>query len=376
MIHFDVVHLSFWNSLNLKVFASNDRPELSPSLLGVCRLDMDPSVIRVSNQHFSVSVMKDNMLSFIGVVYAHTNYAVRRSLWLNLQEDMVNHQGPWCLIGDFNAVLGAYECRGPSLPNRISCTEFNSFLDDNLLINIPTIGATFTWTNRRLGAANTERRLDRAICNEEWINNWSQVSCCSLPRLASDHHPLLLNLASDIPPRPSSFRFHKMWLQNEDCKRVVSHIWHTRITGCPMYILTQKIIILKNELKHWNKTVFGNIHHKVILAKNNVEQIQNCIRDSDPSNHLYHQEDLAQSELLKALQIEEIFWKEKARINWHNFGDRNTAYFHKIAKIKLVTKAMSLIKSGDVLLTEQDAIASHALDYYTNLFATPNFVTS
>ncbi|XP_019432511.1 PREDICTED: uncharacterized protein LOC109339510 [Lupinus angustifolius] len=288
---------------------------------------------------------------------------------------MVNHQGPWCLIGDFNAVMGAYECRGPSLPNRTSCNEFKSFFDENLLINIPTIGAIYTWTNRRLGAANTERRLDRAICNDDWINNWSQVSCCSLPRLASDHHPLLLNLANDTSIRPSSFRFHKIWLQNEDCKRLVSHSWHTRVFGCPMYILAQKLTILKHELKYWNKTVFGNIHHKVILAKNNVEHIQNCIRDSDPSTHLYHQEDLAQSNLLKALIIEEIFWKEKARINWHIYGDKNTAYFHKMAKIKHVTKAMSLIKSGDVLLTDHDVIASHVLDYYTNIFASPNFVT-
>ncbi|XP_019455087.1 PREDICTED: uncharacterized protein LOC109356210 [Lupinus angustifolius] len=272
--------------------------------------------------------------------------------------------------------MGAYECRGPSLPNRTSCNEFKSFFEENLLINIPTIGANFTWTNRRLRAANTERRLDRAICNEDWINNLSQVSCCYLPRLASDHHPLMLNLSNVNSFRPSSFRFHKMWLQNKDYKRLVSHTWHSRVLGCHMYILSQKLTILKQELKYWNKTVFGNIHHKVILAKNNVEHIQNCIRDSDPSTDLYQQEDLAQSELLKALVIEEIFWKEKARINWHNYGDKNTAYFHKMAKIKHVTKAMSLIKSGDELLTNHDAKASHVLDYYTNLFASPNFVTS
>ncbi|XP_019451901.1 PREDICTED: uncharacterized protein LOC109354000 [Lupinus angustifolius] len=342
MIHIDVVDLSFWNSINLKIFAANERLRLSPSLWGLCRLDMDPTVLRVSTQHFSISVMKDN--------------------------------------------------RGSSLPNITSCNEIKSFFDENLLINIPTIGTIYTWTNRRLGAANTERRLDRAICNDDWINNWSQVcccslprlasnnwsqvSCCSLPRLASVHHPLLLNLGNDNSIRPSSFRFHKIWLQNEDCKRLVSHSWHTRVFGCPMYILAQKLTILKHELKYWNKTVFGNIHHKVILAKNNVEHIQNCIRDSDPSTHLYQQEDLAQSELLKALIIEEIFWKEKARINWHNYGDRNITYFHKMAKIKHVTKAMSLIKSGDVLLTDHDAIGSHVLDYYTNLFASPNFVTS
>ncbi|XP_019465442.1 PREDICTED: uncharacterized protein LOC109363643 [Lupinus angustifolius] len=143
-----------------------------------------------------------------------------------------------------------------------------------------------------------------------------------------------------------------------------------------MYVLAQNLKILKKELRSWNKTVFGNIHHNVTLAKNNVEAIQNCIRDSGPSQDLYQQDELTQSELLKAMAIEEIFWKENARINWHIHGDKNTAYFHKIAKIKHVTKVMTMLKSGEELLTDHDAITSHVLDYYTNLFASPNLVSS
>ncbi|XP_019435980.1 PREDICTED: uncharacterized protein LOC109342436 [Lupinus angustifolius] len=74
--------------------------------------------------------------------------------------------------------------------------------------------------------------------------------------------------------------------------------------------------------------------------------------------------------------IEEIFWKEKARINWYNHGDRNTAYFHIITNIKHVTKAMSLFKSREELLTDYDVIAFHVLDYYTTLFASPNLFSS
>ncbi|XP_019425141.1 PREDICTED: uncharacterized protein LOC109334024 [Lupinus angustifolius] len=61
----------------------------------------------------------------------------------------------------------------------------------------------------------------------------------------------------------------------------------------------------------------------------NVENIQKCISDLGAEDSLLEQKDIAQSELAKALIAEEILWKEKARLNWHLYGDRNTSFFHK-----------------------------------------------
>lgn len=83
----------------------------------------------------------------------------------------------------FNAVLGAHEHRGKGSPCRISCEDFNSWTNGNRLIHIPTRGSDFTWSNGRIGRFYTKRRLDRSICNEDWINCWSSVDCLivSLP---------------------------------------------------------------------------------------------------------------------------------------------------------------------------------------------------
>ncbi|XP_019433790.1 PREDICTED: uncharacterized protein LOC109340533 [Lupinus angustifolius] len=242
-----------------------------------------------------------------------------RSLWKDVQKLISDFPRPWCCIGDFNVVLGANECRSSRLPARIPCTEFQAFIDQDGL-NSP--GPT-----------------------EELVQ-----------------------------PRQSSFKFHKMWLLDSDCRRLVAEVWRIQVLGCPMYVLSQKLRNLKNELKIWNKNVFGNIDQRVNSAKANVDAIQNSINDHGPDSNLLEQENLAQSELLIALEVEEAFWMEKAKINWHSMGDRNTSFFHRMTNIRNGTKSLSMLKYGNSTLTSKEDIENHVLDYNTNLFASPNIV--
>ncbi|XP_019447356.1 PREDICTED: uncharacterized protein LOC109350589 [Lupinus angustifolius] len=308
-----VIKTSFWSALNLKLFVVNNRGNHIPSLWGLCSPGLDPSILTISNQHISISLSVENKNLNVCVVYAHINHVNRRSLWLDIQVDLLATQGPWCCIGDFNATLGADECRSATLPSRVSKNEFLSFINSSSLLNVSTLGAQFTWTNKRRGNALFENKLDRSLCNGDWMKLWSQVSCGTLPRIASDHHPLLFSSASTTTPRICSFKFQKMWLQNIDCKRSIKESWQTEVIGCPMFILSQKLKRLKKELKHWNYNVFGNIHQMVKMATANLDTIQSSINDLGADEALLDQEALAQNELLKALNVEEVYWKDKAR---------------------------------------------------------------
>lgn len=120
----------------------------------------------------------------------------------------------------------------------------------------------------------TEKRLDRVICNEAWMDFWNVSSCYTLVRSQSDHFPLLLSSSKAIQTFPSSFKFHKMWISHPDCERLVKEVWNKSVFGCPMIVLALKLKSLKGELKVWNKSVFGNIHLRVQSAMDVVEDIQ------------------------------------------------------------------------------------------------------
>jgi hypothetical protein len=159
-----------------------------------------------------------------------------------------------------------------------------------------------------------------------------------------------------------------MWTGHPDCVNVVQECWNINIVGCPMYVLNEKLKLLKLKLKSWNKTVFGNIHEIVKEAKTKVDSIQVQIDSNGPNDDMLDQERLALVNLENALFMEELFWHEKAKVQWHCDGDRNTAYFHKIAKIKRACNQITSIRNGEISLNRPDDVNAHIVNHFTSLF--------
>ncbi|XP_024630529.1 uncharacterized protein [Medicago truncatula] len=165
-----------------------------------------------------------------------------------------------------------------------------------------------------------------------------------------------------------------MWSMHENCKEFISDSWQTRVVGCPMYILTKKLKLLKDRLKSWNVNVFGNVHQYVKQAEQNLHAIQNQIQLTNPSDNLLNQEKMARCELNTALARQECFWLEKARLSWHLEGDRNTSFFHRISKIKCKTKLINTLRVEENIISDPQEISNHVVNYFMNLFGTNPFL--
>ncbi|XP_058770393.1 uncharacterized protein LOC131644024 [Vicia villosa] len=354
--------------LGLKLFAVNERDGLDPNLWCCCRLDIEPQIVAIDNQQVSFLIKNQDNTFGISAVYASTNLVMRRSLWQNLSLLYNQFKIPWAAIGDFNCTLGAHEHKGSITPARPPIEDFNNWTDQNSLVHLPTAGAFFTWKNGRKGNLHIERRLDRTICNHSWLDYWSNNSCRTLPRNKSDHFPIIFEFVLREDKVASSFKFLQTWASDPRCEEVIYVVWKTRVVGCPMFILQRKLQILKSRLKEWNKSTFGNINDNVKKAEDGLNLIQAKILENGPSDALDTIERGAQAELDIALQREEIFWKEKAHVKWKVDGDRNTRFFHRIAKIRQSTKKISCLRVDGYLITDRDRIAEHVVSYYTNLF--------
>jgi hypothetical protein len=213
-------------NLDLKLFAVNNRNNNTPNLWCICKTSITPTILQSSDQHVSFTFSHNHCVFGVSAIYASTSYLHRRVLWNQLSNLHNLHSIPWCCIGDFNAICGAHEHRGATSPASLPMNEVVNWSDASNMLHLPTRGALFTWSNNRGGIRHTERRLDRALCNQAWLDACSSLSVSSLIKVNSDHFPILLDCKFDEIKIPSQFKFLKMWSINDTCKEVIESCWN------------------------------------------------------------------------------------------------------------------------------------------------------
>ena len=66
-------------------------------------------------------------------------------------------------------------------------------------------------------------------------------------------------------------------------------------------------------------------------------------------------------------------WYQRSRLNWFQGGDQNTAYFHSKATNRFQKNNIDgLLYQNDVWKEDLRDIENIVLDYYSNLFKSPN----
>lgn len=144
-----------------------------------------------------------------------------------------------------------------------------------------------------------------------------------LPRLHSDHNPLLISLESNMVPslqhRP--FQFQAMWLLNDQFQPWVESFWTSSTDPLP-----DKLQELQLHLKN-NAVVFANIFQRKRCLFNRLADFYRAltIRFNPFLHNLEHS---LRHEYIKILDQEELLWKQKSRNSRFKDGDRNTEFFH------------------------------------------------
>ncbi|KAK9267160.1 hypothetical protein L1049_009580 [Liquidambar formosana] len=312
-------------------------------------------------------------MTYISLSYASTTYIKRRDLWAELISMQSQFSGPWMAIEDFNAVSGAHEKRGCALPKRSSCDEFQAMTDACGFIHLHSKGAQFTWA-RGLNSS-LEMRLDRGMCNPSWLDNWPNSHCLALPTSCSDYNPLLFiaEMISSSGPKP--LRFINAWTTHANFKYVVQDCWNScNPIGYPMFVIRARLKALKICLKEWNKNFFEDVDDRAKAAVSSLSEIQNYIDTMGATDDLLIKEMESKSELFEALRIQEIFWSEKSRLRWVADGDRNSYFFHNVAKIRSTRQKIHSMRKGDVILQDPHDVQQHIIDYFQSLYTSSNEV--
>ncbi|CAH9115467.1 unnamed protein product [Cuscuta epithymum] len=199
-------------------------------------------------------------------VYGLHTRADRARLWAGLARVAKRDRGAWVLGGDFNVVSSISEYKGPSTPPLNDILDFQDCIDGCDLLQLPALGSVFTWSGMR-SSGRVWEKLDMFLANQEFVDKFETVKIQHWSKTPSDHCPLILMCDSALTQGPRQFRFQNMWLLNEEFLKFVRNKWVRYPTVGGMWGFSEKLKMVKADLKKWNKDVCGNIFGDTVNDK-------------------------------------------------------------------------------------------------------------
>ena len=313
---------------------------------------------------------KEKNVSFLSsFVYAYNNACDRIPLW-NYLLSASSTILPWIVLGDFNCIVDLLEVDGGREHWTPEMETFRECLLDSRLSTLSTVGHRFTWCNNR-GDTRVYKRLDRALVNSSWLLTHPNSQCHVLNRGIMDHCPLKIHAPMEIDKVHKNFQFFNYMFQLDGFKDAVLTAWSQPLFGDPLAVLGRKLKLVKQNLVKLNK-IHGDVREKTVNARATLAAIQDALLISPRDPVLLRDELQGGEALLKALNHEEVFYKQKSRVSWLSLGDNNNSFFFNQTKQNWNHNKILAIKdaNGQTVLGHK-LVASVAVDFFKNSLGSP-----
>ncbi|XP_019150943.1 PREDICTED: uncharacterized protein LOC109147742 [Ipomoea nil] len=298
-----------------------------------------------SSNHIDTTISLDvdaPMWHFTGY-YGFSDTGRRREAWQMLRRLAGESLLPWVIMGDYNDLLHQSDKRGraPHPPWQIN--GFRDAVADCGLLEMPFDGVQFTWTRSRGLLNMVEEKLDRIFVTPTWQEMFDGATATSLVCPYSDHLPLLLTPVVAVQTtRRRRFLFDNMWLREHRCREIVAKSWE----GSRGRDVMTKLQWCGRDIWRWGKN----------YNKDFLRRIENCKATMDALRERYDNEGLmryarAENELLRLLEQQHLFWKQRAKEHWRR---RN--------KVKRLKDGTGNWVEGE------EAVGGVMLEYFQTLF--------
>ncbi|KAJ0846473.1 putative Endonuclease/exonuclease/phosphatase superfamily [Helianthus annuus] len=255
-------------------------------------------------------------------IYGPQGVNEKRILWDNIQQLVEVGSGFWVVAGHYN-VVRSQEDRRNTVFDPSSSRDFNRFIEESGLHEFNLTGNRFTYFS-----GNKMSRIDHILVCWNLFNEWPSKEYRALPRLRSDHCPLILKTESrNFGPKP--FRFFNSWLQRTDFEKVVTSAIEDFVgSGPPDLCLMRKFKFLRQRINRWKDNKYKMEQEEQLVLQADLTALEETLMERD----LVEAEQWAWEEIKKRLyEIDEYKFKDlqhKARNNWAKYGDDNTSFFH------------------------------------------------
>lgn len=232
-------------------------------------------VLQTSDQMVcaKVQIVASSKFFYLSIVYGSNSFVERRRLWAEMRVfNSVCGDSPWIMVGDYNIVRARAERLEEFDSNAVG--DFNNCLEDLEMEDLPTKGFWFSWSNKRGGLGDNKSKLDRALINPSWLDEFPNAEAVLLAPGVSDHCSLIVTIMPELRCK-KPFKFFNFWMKQSSFKDSLAQSWAEPVEGSSMMLrFSLKLRRLKFVLKDLNLRCFSNICSRVAQAREELSQVQ------------------------------------------------------------------------------------------------------
>ena len=160
-----------------------------------------------------------------------------------------------------------------------------------------------------------------------------------------------------------------MWLKEEGFVDRVNSWWSSyEFSGTPSFVLACKLKALKEDLKHWNKVTFGDVHDKKNRQLRDILDLD--VREgrgglSTEENNL---REVLKDEVVQLAHMEETSWRQKSHALWLKEGNKNISFFHRMANLNKRRNHLCSLEVNGQQYEDKEDIKVQVEQFYHSLY--------
>lgn len=183
--------------------------------------------------------------------------------------------------------------------------------------------------------------------------------------MGSDHVPLIIDNSPSPGKRNKLFRFEASWAEDPVCKELIGGCWSENSEESGISGWHHKLSTCKMKLIQWRRDLGANNKQKIQVKLRELESLHMAVA----SDSTLQQQELIKADLEKLWKAEELYWCQRARVNWLSAGDKNTRFFHLSTIQRRQRNKVSRLKNGrGSWLSGDKAIGAEFKLYFSRVF--------
>lgn len=229
------------------------------------------------------------------------------------------------------------------------------------------IGPRFTRCNKQSSSARRWARLDRGLINLEWSSLGRSTNLHHLPKVFSDHAPLLITINLSNGHFRCPFHFNNFWLDYVGCHSAVRRAWDFSPNGNPLHSFTHLLSRSRANILNWCKASLTNLVSDIRNTENIISYVE--LSDSlDVGSQIYLVEMYAKYATLERQNANK--WAQRTHMAWVCDGDTNSRFFHNTTRIRKHNNYISQVKDlNGNLFSDRSGIENAFMNFYSHLWS-------